>query len=186
MSNFPHYFVAIPLEQQLKDYFSTWQDDLQEKVFYKIWPHKLDLHITLKFLGAVGTNQLKNLQKGLHTVEQLSSFEIKVGGIGTFGNPKSPRVLWAGVEKTNALQTLQETVENCSTHAGFSKENREYNPHITLAKKYDGEAAYETIAAIKNEYTAEQTMQVNEIVIYQIFPSRNPKYEIVQSYNLKS
>ncbi|WP_017753964.1 RNA 2',3'-cyclic phosphodiesterase [Calidifontibacillus oryziterrae] len=186
MSNFPHYFIAIPLPEHIKDYFSVWQSELQHKLSYKIWPHKQDLHITLKFLGAVSNEQLQVLKQELVELENFQAFNLTVGKVGTFGNPKNPRVLWAEVEKVEALLTLQKVVDECSINVGFPKENREYNPHITLAKKYSGDSsAFETVTEIKRCYTNQQVMNVDEVVIYQIFPSKNPKYEVVQRYLLR-
>ncbi|WP_458413709.1 RNA 2',3'-cyclic phosphodiesterase [Schinkia sp. CFF1] len=184
MSNYPHYFIAIPLPASLKDHLSKWQDDIQLKVAYKTWYHKQDLHITLKFLGPVAVETLKQLQKELHVIEQQDEFSLEIGTLGTFGNPRSPRVLWAGVENTAKLALLQQMVEECAVQIGFEKENREYCPHITLAKKWAGGTADTTIAELIKEYHEKETFEVNEVVIYQIFPSRNPKYEVVQLYKL--
>lgn len=186
MSNIPHYFVAIPLPEYIKEYFAEWQKALKERLSYKLWPHMEDLHITLKFLGPVAPDALQKLQKELSAIQQLEAFTLKVGTIGTFGNPRNPRVLWAGVEKNKPLVLLQEWVEECAITAGFAKENREYRPHITLAKKWaEGKMNNSFFAEINEQYIWEREMEVNEIVIYQIFPSRSPKYEIVQTYSLK-
>lgn len=184
MSNLSHYFIAIPLDHALKDYFSIWQDSLKEQLSYKEWPHKQDLHITLKFLGPVAPETLKGLIHELKTIEQLKEFELTVGTIGTFGNPLKPRVLWAGVEKTDELVVLQYQVEECAGRIGFAKENREYRPHITLAKKWAEGRNNGSLADIKNKYNDQRKLYVNEVVIYQIFPSRSPKYEIIQTYHL--
>lgn len=184
MSNLPHYFIAIPLNHFLKDYFSHWQDSLKEQLSYKVWPHKQDLHITLKFLGPVGSDTVKDLKNELRSIQQLKSFELNVGTIGTFGNPEKPRVLWAGVEKTNELALLQNQVEECAGRVGFTKENREYRPHITLAKKWSEGSANRSVDAIKNGYKEKQKLSVDEVVIYQIFSSRSPKYEVVETYCL--
>ncbi len=184
MSTFPHYFIAIPLNHSLKDYFSHWQDSLKEQLSYKVWPDKQDLHITLKFLGPVAPEALKDVTNELKSIEQLKSFETKVGTIGTFGNPLKPRVLWAGVEKTNDLVLLQNQVEEYAGKVGFAKENREYRPHITLAKKWSEGSVNHSLADIKTSYNEKQKLSVDEVVIYQIFPSRSPKYEVVETYYL--
>lgn len=184
MSNLSHYFIAIPLDHALKDYFSIWQDSLKEQLPYKQWPYKEDLHITLKFLGPVEPNKLNDLINKLKGIEQLKEFELTVGTIGTFGNPLKPRVLWAGVEKTDELVVLHNQVEECAERVGFAKENREYRPHITLAKKWAEGRNDSSLAGIKNKYNDQRKLYVNEVVIYQIFPSRSPKYEIIQTYHL--
>lgn len=184
MSNLPHYFIAIPLDDSLKDYFSRWQDSLKEQFSYKVWPHKQDLHITLKFLGPVAPEALEGLINELKSLEQLAAFELTVGTIGTFGKHEKPRVLWAGVEKTNELSLLQNQVEEGAGRVGFARENREYRPHITLAKKWSEGSVNSSLADIENSYNEKQKLYVNKVVIYQIFPSRNPKYAVIQTYHL--
>ncbi|WP_102349067.1 RNA 2',3'-cyclic phosphodiesterase [Bacillus sp. Marseille-P3661] len=186
MSTNPHYFIAIPLPSSLQDYFSIWQHELKNKISYKQWPHKQDLHITLKFLGGVDGEKIQQLRIELAEIEELSEFDLTVGKIGNFGNPRKPRVLWAGVERTEPLVQLQKTVESCAQKVGFAKENREYNPHITLAKKWAGESSIDNFFELTERYTEQQQLHVDEVVIYQIFPSKSPKYEIVQSYKLKT
>ncbi|HHW35726.1 MAG TPA: RNA 2',3'-cyclic phosphodiesterase [Bacillales bacterium] len=184
MSHLSHYFIAIPLDHALKDYFSQWQDSLKELLSYKQWPHKQDLHITLKFLGPVAPETLKGLINELKSIEQLKEFELNLGTIGTFGNPLKPRVLWAGVEKTDELVVLQNQVEECAGRAGFAKEKRECRPHITLAKKWAEGSDNGSLANIKNNYNDQRKLYVNEVVIYQIFLNRSPKYEIIHTYHL--
>src|SRR5690625_7787462 len=75
-----HYFVAIPLTDTLKNHFSVWQEELKEELPYKKWTNKLDLHITLKFLGAVEHEQLTRLQQELKQVGNANAFSTKAGG----------------------------------------------------------------------------------------------------------
>lgn len=181
-----HYFIAVPLKQNIKKKLAGWQHDLRGELPYKQWTHEQDLHITLKFLGPVDSKQLHQLKSELSVVENLDGFQVEVGSIGYFGNPKKPRVLWAGAEKASQLEKLQDTVETCAEKAGFAKENRSYKPHVTLAKKWNGDTGSDKIREIKNAYKKEiQLMGVDEIVIYQIHPGINPKYEAISVYKLR-
>jgi len=179
-----HYFVAIPLTDALKNHFSNWQEELKEKLPYKQWTNKLDLHITLKFLGAVEHEQLNRLQQELKQVENANAFSTKTGTVRVFGNPLKPRVLWACVDKTDALTFLYEQVEAAADRAGFTKETRPYRPHITLAKKWDGSPNWELVKTMQTQFKEKRILQVEEIVVYQIFPNQRPKYKVVSSFNL--
>jgi RNA 2',3'-cyclic 3'-phosphodiesterase len=184
--NIPHYFIAIPITANIKDEFATWQEELKNEVSYKQWPVKEDLHITLKFLGAVEDEKVKLLRELLRSISEQSPFSLTVGKIGTFGKPNSPRVLWAGVEKTEPLESLFKQIEKVATFIGFSKENRPYTPHITLAKKWNGnDGSPEMIKTMKERYQfLTYQMNVDSFVLYQIFPSKTPKYEVVELYKL--
>lgn len=181
-----HYFIAIQLPENLQEFFSGWQDELQKKVTYKQWTHQKDLHITLQFVGEVDDNRIRQLTEALDVIEQVSAFDIEVGGLGVFGNPNKPRVLWAGVTKTNALTQLQKRVESSTITVGFPEEGRAYTPHITLAKKWNGIDSLErdTIENLKEAWDETRFMHVAEVVLYRIHPKQTPKYEVVKRYRL--
>ncbi|MEC5421879.1 RNA 2',3'-cyclic phosphodiesterase [Virgibacillus sp. C22-A2] len=185
MSSSSHYFIAIPLPELLREQLSNWQDELRTKVSYKQWPHKQDLHITLKFLGAVADNKLDALQKELKRVEHINGFSTFAGQLGTFGNYQQPRVLWAGVEPSSDLLHLYELVESCAANAGFQIERRPYRPHITLAKKWANDSIVESIEVIKQKFSEKQVLYVGEIALYEIHPTRNPKYNAISRYRLR-
>lgn len=186
MGQTPHYFIAIPIKEALRVEFSNWQNQLKAGLSYKVWPHKQDLHITLKFLGAVEKEPLEKLCETLRTIDH-TSFSLMVGGIGTFGKPNSPRVIWAGVNRTNSLDGLFTKIEKAAKTVGFPIENRPYRPHITLAKKWNGTPNQsEFLESLKEKYqTTNFSMEIEEYVLYQIFPSRTPKYERVETFSLK-
>lgn len=185
MATDPHYFIAIPLPKSLKEYFTKWQDGLKNVLSYKQWPHYEDLHITLKFLGAVDDSKLQRLKKELKIIEHTKAFSIDVGELGTFGNPEKPRVLWAGVDKTESLAELQQKVEALVTNVGFAQENRPYRPHITLAKKWTGGSATISLEDMKQKFSNVRRMAVEEIVLYQINPGRSVKYEVIANFGLE-
>ena len=179
-----HYFIAIPLTESIQDFFAVWQEKLKGDLPYKRWPHKQDLHITLKFLGPVADNKLMELKNELAAAAELQEFTIQAGGTGIFGNPQKPRVLWAGVEKSEKLFSLYEKVEEGAVHAGFPREPREYRPHITLAKKWAGNKGM-PVHEIIDDFTECKTLSVTEFVIYRIHPGNSPKYQMIEKYRLQ-
>lgn len=183
-----HYFIAIPIQKDLQNEFSIWQEAFKQRIPFRRWYNKKDLHITLKFLGALEEETVKNLHNELSKINSIPKFNLEVGTLGYFGNSKRPRVLWAGVKMKKELETLQQIVEQCTTKVGFPKETRKYRPHITLAKKWNGRAEdtyNESLVELKDNYTDTYQMEVNDFVLYKIHPSREVKYEAVFSYPLK-
>jgi|SRR5699024_2366863 len=180
--NSPHYFIALPLPNFLKKQLAGWQRALSDKLPYKQWTHPDDLHITLKFLGPAEQNQLQMLMKSMAQIKRISAFSLQTESLGTFGNPKKPRVLWADVKRKEKLFYLQENVENIASQAGFQHEKRVYTPHITLAKKWTG--GMKDLSDLKKRYIRQQTFEVDQVVIYRIHPEKNPKYHVAATFNL--
>src|SRR5699024_6116423 len=147
----PHYFIAISLPRPLKQKLAKWQGELKNVLSYKQWPHKDDLHITLKFLGEMDDNMIDMLHQKLTQLTTLKPFYTTIDSVGTFGHPERPRVVWAGVHLNKDLIFLQDKVEKLSMEAGFKKESRKYIPHITLAKKWKEKANKEMFEDIKKD-----------------------------------
>ena len=70
--------------------------------------------------------------------------------------------------------------------AGFELETRPFRPHITLARKWIGEEAFQqTLLEIWNELQSEPlAFQANEVVLYQTHLHKTPKYEAIQVFPL--
>jgi len=64
----------------------------------------------------------------------VEPFQIEVVGLGTFGRPGFPRVIWAGVRPSAPLMRLQERVTVAVGALGLKVEDREYRPHVTLGR----------------------------------------------------
>ncbi|TXL60573.1 RNA 2',3'-cyclic phosphodiesterase [Cerasibacillus terrae] len=181
-----HYFIAIPLPSEIKQYYSLWQTDLKRLAPYKQWTHPSDFHITLKFLGNMNDNQLKELDHKLQYISTLQPFTMQIGKLGSFGNQTSPRVLWLGVEHHRNLLNLQKQVEKLAEKIGFPKEKRQYNPHITLAKKWKDPSISLPMEPLKQRYQGQyKELFVNQVVIYQINPKQSPKYKCIRTYPLR-
>ena len=186
MSNHSHYFLAIPLPDTVKWYLADWSNSIRNLTFdYKEWVHEKDFHITVKFLGGVADIKLKEMLEPLqYKVSTLASFSMKGDKVGTFGTPKTPRVLWAGVQSDPVLFDNQKVLDPLFSKFGFTRENRPYRPHITIAKKWvGGTLDVKTLPQLPSEL--ENQWRVDHLVLYKIHPSKQPKYEEFASFQLK-
>lgn len=181
-----HYFIAIPIPQAIKEELVEWQGDLKRNLPYKQWTNEEDFHITLKFLGAVKLETVGRLIKELHTIEETTPFSLDLNGIQTFGNPSAPRVLFGNVAVTQALQRLVDLVATSAEKFGFEKEKRAFRSHITLAKKWEKPLSNASVEAFTRKYqNKSHPFTVEHVHLYQIHPTKNPKYEVIESFALK-
>lgn len=62
-------------------------------------------------------------------------FTLTLGGWGVFPSFKKPRVLWIGIGGSlKKLGAVKDNLEDKLSQAGFSKEEKEFHPHITLGR----------------------------------------------------
>ncbi|MCT2535033.1 RNA 2',3'-cyclic phosphodiesterase [Aquibacillus koreensis] len=188
MSQDPHYFIAVPLPEDVKQWLKELQGKIktQEELHYHSWTHVEDFHITLKFLGAVSDDTFNHMIEYLKNIKDMPRLSLTPSVIGSFGNPNKPRVLWMGVQENPTLSSLYSAVEDKCVDAGFNKETRPYRPHITIGKKWKhGNKIDEDVMAKLNKLINNRpSFQVDHFVIYQINPSQSPKYKAVKTFKL--
>ena len=97
------------------------------------WVTREQMHLSLSFIGEVGEEAAMDISDTLIKV-RAKSFEMSLNSVGTFPSEKTPRVIWAGIDKNNELMALQKKVASQLNQIGIKLERRKYSPHITLAR----------------------------------------------------
>ena len=100
------------------------------------WVRPENLHLTLRFLGAGEDAQIAALREGLTAVAaRHEGFAAVVEQSGCFPNRGRPKVIWAGVgDADGRLGALQRDVEAAVCAAGWTPEERDFRPHVTLGR----------------------------------------------------
>jgi RNA 2',3'-cyclic 3'-phosphodiesterase len=102
------------------------------------WARAEGMHVTLKFIGhAIGDADAEKFGRArtvLGTVKSAAPVDIRYRGIGFFPNARRPRVLWCGIEASTNLATLAADIEQSLKPLGIPQEEREFVPHLTLAR----------------------------------------------------
>jgi len=100
------------------------------------WVKADSIHLTLKFLGQVPSDQLDLIMSALRTaVASHPPFILEVADAGCFPNTHRPRVVWVGVKDDgHRLHAVQRAVENAIAPLGYPTEVRDFTPHLTLGR----------------------------------------------------
>lgn len=170
-------FIAVPLPNSIQNAIGEWMDEHRKQLQFRKWVHPADLHITLQFLGDTLMQNVPQLHAELRkAAEGFGTFQLEVRGLGTFGRPAVPSVLWTGVSgQTGRLSDLQEQVERAAARLGFKPEERAYKPHITLARSFQGEDFLS-----QDDRISFGEWSPDSFVIYRTRMGRNPMYEVIE------
>lgn len=100
------------------------------------WVASGNLHVTLKFLGAVDEERIPAVSAAItRAATARPPFELVVQGLGAFPTLTRPRVVWAGLaEGASALRDLAAAVDRELTPLGFAPEGRPFAAHVTLGR----------------------------------------------------
>jgi RNA 2',3'-cyclic 3'-phosphodiesterase len=95
------------------------------------WVDPGNYHVTLRFIGDVDEGMAGDIDGAL-TAIRLAPFDLAIAGCGHFGPEDKPRVLFAGLDRSSALQHLHDKVEGVLMRLGLPPEGRRFTPHVTL------------------------------------------------------
>ncbi|HBS50493.1 MAG TPA: RNA 2',3'-cyclic phosphodiesterase [Rhodobacteraceae bacterium] len=121
-------FLAIPLPDDLRDALAALQDDLQAG---RAVPEE-NLHLTLAFLDEQPEEALAALDDELSALS-VAPFELVPRGLGVFGGGR-PRLLYAALAPSPALDDLHARVLRAVRRAGIELRRERFVPHVTLAR----------------------------------------------------
>jgi 2'-5' RNA ligase len=131
-------FVAIELTASIRARVQAHIDRLSHTVpdARASWAREENLHLTLKFLGDTPVSKVAALSTAIErAAAKVSPFDANVGGCGAFPLRGQPRVLWLGIgDPTGSVMKLFYALEDECDQAGFSRAERPFHPHLTVAR----------------------------------------------------
>ena len=150
-------FVAVELPETWRQALGASQERLRARLAADGSELRLrfvrpeSVHLTLKFLGETPSGRLGAIESALSlAVAEAPNVRLELGRIGSFSDRRAPRVVWAGVGgDTRAFALLAERIETRLAAAGFGRERRGFQPHLTLAR------LPETLSAAQRAYVAQ-------------------------------
>ncbi len=130
------------------------------------WTDPDQFHVTLRFIGDANREQATRYEEALAGVA-VPPVRCKPYGLDVLPSRRSPRVLMLGMDRTESLTALYEAVSEALDAEGLPPEDREFKPHVTLARLDD--TAPEAVHAFlrsHNEHTF-PAFEANQFVLYE-------------------
>jgi 2'-5' RNA ligase len=126
------------------------------------WSPAGNLHITTRFIGQWPEDRLEDLRQALAAIQAPDCFDVHVAGFGYFPNPRSPRVLFTNISAGPSLAQLAQSLNDRLEALGCEKEERPYNPHLTLAR-----IKHENIEGLRQHLTSMQNTDFGTFAAHQ-------------------
>lgn len=144
-------FIAIALPEGVRLFLKELLAQLKSYGGNVRWTRPEGIHLTLKFLGNVGRDQLPELEKEITLALRVQpAMPLHVSGMGAFPGLNRPRVIWIGIDDPRgSLVPAVANLENALERLGFERERRPYNPHLTLGRVKSGRLSPDLLTAIR-------------------------------------
>jgi 2'-5' RNA ligase len=133
-------FIALPMDEEVIHRLVEAQHSLADVEADVRWVEPVNLHLTLKFLGEIEDRQAADVCAVARDIAaETAPFEMTVKGLVSSPAAGQMRMIWANIEEpTDQLALLQEFIDEAFGGLGFKEENRQFRPHLTVARIKSG------------------------------------------------
>ena len=148
------------------------------------WTPLTQLHLTLCFIGDVDGSAFLDISEALSDCT-AAPFALRFKGVGFFPPRGLPRVVWAGVERSEPLQVLQRKIVTRLFQLGVEPDNRRFSPHLTLARLGDTPPAKVGRWLEHNGLFAAEPFTVDRFLLYSsVLGRKGASHTVEQEYLL--
>lgn len=181
-------FVSVDLPPELADPVADLQADFADAAGLD-FVDPSQVHLTLKFLGDTPERRVDSvvsaLERAVETAD-VGPFEATFEGLGVFPSLEYISVLWLGVGRGTAeFEALQAPIEAELVDLGFSPEDHEFTPHVTLARMKHAGGKELVQERVETEDPTVGTMTVEAVRLTEsTLTADGPVYETVASVEL--
>jgi 2'-5' RNA ligase len=134
-------FVAVEIDAAVLARLGDLSETLQRRASEQsrdariTWVPPERMHLTVRFIGEADDSRAAAIADALTPRVGTEVFDVRIGGIGVFPLRGAPRVIWAGIEAgLEELHQLEHEVTARLAACGVPPEDREYRPHLSLAR----------------------------------------------------
>lgn len=130
-------FVGLGFTDEFARDFEPWVKKIKKTADHKEtslnWTLPENLHVTLVFLGDTPVSEIPELQSSIRKVAaKHSKFKLKIRGLDGFPTLTQARVLFLGVQRSQAILDLQAELETSLKPP--EKQESDFIPHLTFAR----------------------------------------------------
>jgi 2'-5' RNA ligase len=181
-------FIAVPVEvsENLRHLLNRLKQELRRDSIK--WVDPEDTHITIKFLGDTPEDTIEPISDKLQLISEKFRFSTgRIEGLDIFTNNGMPTVLYTRFTDLPMLQQLARLLNEELKTLGFLPENRDFKPHLTLARiKHTSESKnyYNLVKTFGN--TEIQHVNIEKLILFEsmLLPT-GPKYKPLKTIILK-
>lgn len=129
-------FLAFDLPDDVAGAVGDIQQKIREHDLNVKWVARQNLHLTVKFLGDVSAGGVAQVKKAAAAaVQAVPALTVRVRCAGAFPDMRRPRAVWVGLSgDTAGLIRCHDVLDDRLEQAGFEKDNRRFNAHITMGR----------------------------------------------------
>lgn len=149
-------FIALNFSQEKKDHLCSLQQQIEDKSTAGRFTRRDNLHMTLAFLGDVPPEQFPILRQLMtKCARRTPPLHLSFDRISQLPGKGQETLLYVSCQVSPALTATVRTLHAQLRLAGFSLEDRDFLPHVTLARRCITDTVPEFIPITADFYSME-------------------------------
>ena len=127
-------FIAIDFPREIINEIERAQGEIEKKkIFRGKFTEGENLHLTLKFLGEIGSGTISGVRRRLREIgENFERFGAELGELGIFSQ-KFIRIIWIQILGGKILE-LQKEIDKVLARDDLFKPEERFMSHLTIAR----------------------------------------------------
>lgn len=182
-------FVALDLSERVRSELASIVATFRKHGADVKWVEPENLHLTLKFLGEIGPDQVDDVGEKLRTVAgSFEPFRLRLATLGGFPDLTRPQVIWVGADEGKLqVERLAGQVDSALQGCGMARESRPFQVHLTLGRVKGSKNLSSLLGEIKwMTFSSGHRFEVDHMTLYKSITGRKePIYEPVEQFALK-
>ncbi|MDD3877573.1 MAG: RNA 2',3'-cyclic phosphodiesterase [Bacteroidales bacterium] len=179
-------FIALKIEPS--DVFYTAIADIKTKINNNNinWSNEEGMHLTILYLGSTTKTQQDALEDIIQNVaKEHACFYITIRGFGLFLKNNIPKVIWAGINQSEVLNTIYYKIKEDARKI-FDLEIKKISPHVTIGR-IKNNSLFDLSLLKPYEKTIFTEVQINSIYLYEsLLTPSGAKYKPMKIFMLKT
>jgi len=163
-------FLAFDLPPEIRKMVAWVSGELRKSSLDVKWVKVENIHLTVVFLGNINEEDIKPIgDVAQEACLRSGPFDLLLTRLGSFPNPRNPRVLWIGLDgDLERMSHFRDDLQKRLKPFGIKEEKRRFKPHLTLGRfrKYKrGDPQLNDLILQYNSLT-ESVFPLNELCMF--------------------
>lgn len=183
-------FIAVPINNSLNTRLADIQAELKTCDADIRWVAPDNIHMTLVFLGDTFESKADSINAELEKLlSGVSACVMEAKGVGFFGKPASPRIIWAGLHgDIGQMRLIQQKAFHAARNTGCMPDDKPFSPHFTLGRVKSKRNAKTLVEMIKKKKDAcfGKIIVQNILFMKSDLTPDGPKYSVLHKIILEN
>jgi len=162
-------FISVSVPKEIVFIKKMLKSTIDTKGVKISWVQDGKMHLTLRYIGSTTEESIESINNAIHgLIGDTSIINLSISGTGCFTKRDIANTLWLGVK--GELDKLDELVININKKLkplGYPIDEREFLPHITLARISSNQKRKPDISNFLNTTFMELPMKIVKINLMQ-------------------